>query len=90
MHVMTVAGWGAAGENHARGLLTSTCYYCLPGITEIALKALSTLNVRRAEKFPRFTNSVTYLQENLELLWNIDTYIETNNDYILAVKKYKQ
>lgn len=30
-------------------------------MTEMALKALSTLNVRRAEKFPRFTNSVTYL-----------------------------
>lgn len=28
----------------------------------MALKALSTLNVRRAEKFPRFTNSVTYLR----------------------------
>lgn len=36
---------------------------CLPGITEIALKALSTLNVRRTEKFPKLTNSVTYLQE---------------------------
>lgn len=36
---------------------------CLPGITEIALKALNTLNVRSTEKFPRLTNSVTYLQE---------------------------
>lgn len=30
----------------------------------MALKALSTLNVRRTEKFPRLTNSVTYLREN--------------------------
>lgn len=35
---------------------------CSPGMTEMALKALSTLNVRRAEKFPRFTNSITYLR----------------------------
>lgn len=32
-------------------------------MTEMALKALSTLNVRRTEKFPRLTNSVTYLWE---------------------------
>lgn len=64
-------GGGAAGENHARGS-RAACSYCLPEITEIAFKALSTLNVRRAETFPRFTNSVTYLQENLGLLWNID------------------
>lgn len=35
----------------------------LPGITEIVFKALSTLNVRRAETLPRFTNSVIYLQD---------------------------
>lgn len=29
----------------------------------MALKALNTLNVRRTEKFPRLTNSVTYLRE---------------------------
>ena len=34
----------------------------LPGITEIVFKALRTLNVRRADTLPRFTNSVIYLQ----------------------------
>jgi len=34
----------------------------LPGITATVFKALSTLNVRRADTLPRFTNSVTYLQ----------------------------
>lgn len=38
---------------------------CLPGMTEIALKALNTLNVRRTETLPRLRNSVTYLQEKL-------------------------
>lgn len=32
----------------------------------MALKALSTLNVRRTEKFPRLTNSVTYLKQKTE------------------------
>ena len=35
----------------------------LPGITEIVFNALNTLNVRRAETLPRFTNSVIYLQD---------------------------
>lgn len=52
---------------HAEG------FCCLPGITEIALIALNTRNVRRAETLPRFTNSVTYLQGNLKLLCNIET-----------------
>lgn len=30
----------------------------------MAFNALSTLNVRRTERFPRLTNSVTYLREN--------------------------
>ena len=48
---------------HVLVLIGYTC--CLPGITEIVFKALSTLNVRRADTLPRFTNSVTYLQGNL-------------------------
>ena len=64
-------GLGAAGENRARELLTCTSSCFLPGITEIAFKALSTLNVRRTERLPSLgTNSVTYLQRNLELLLN--------------------
>lgn len=37
----------------------------LPGITEIVFKARNTLNVRRAETLPRFTNSVIYLQDQM-------------------------
>ncbi len=43
----------------------------LPGITEIVFNALRTLNVRRAETLPRFTNSVIYLQ------WSDQSYMET-------------
>lgn len=60
---------------------TSISSHCLPGITEIALKALSTLNVRRAEKLPRLTTSVTYLQRNVQLLWDV----HNNEQYILAI-----
>lgn len=42
--------------------------WCLPGITEIVFKALSTLNVRRADTLPRATNSVTYLQGHTQLI----------------------
>ncbi len=37
----------------------------LPGITEMVFKARNTLNVRRAETLPRFTNSVIYLQDQM-------------------------
>ena len=41
---------------------TQNTWTVLPGITEIVFKALRTLNVRRADTLPRFTNSVIYLQ----------------------------
>lgn len=50
------------GCSGRRRNLRGGSWVCSPGITEMALKALSTRNVRRAEKFPRFTNSVTYLR----------------------------
>lgn len=71
-------GGGEAEVQRARGSLTCTRSDCLPGITEIALKALSTLNVRRAEKLPRHKKSVRYLRGNLKLIWHIDS---DNNTY---------
>ncbi len=38
---------------------------CLPGITEIVFKALSTLNVRRADTLPMCINSVTNLWDQM-------------------------
>lgn len=61
IHVMRRRRRREVAMQRARGKLPCTRSCCLPGITEIALKALRTLNVRRAERLPRFTNSVTYL-----------------------------
>ena len=60
---------GKSKERHTH--LTPTQPHCLPphpvlpGITEIVFNALNTLNVRRAETLPRFTNSVIYLQDQI-------------------------
>lgn len=46
----------------------------LPGITEIVFNALNTLNVRRAETLPRFTNSVIYLQDQMHSYYTAETH----------------
>lgn len=74
----------------------AACSDCLPGITEMALKALSTLNVRRAEKLPRFTNSVTYLRKRHGIIMKKVTEAKTGNMQwrliqitLLAVKRFE-
>lgn len=49
----------------------------LPGITEIVFKALKTLNVRRAETLPRFTNSVIYLQDQMHSYYTAQAQTHT-------------
>lgn len=49
----------------------------LPGITEIVFKALKTLNVRRAETLPRFTNSVIYLQDQMQSYYTAQAQTHT-------------
>lgn len=60
-------GWGGGGDGKRSRTEDrwqerwEQAQAALPGITEIVFKALKTLNVRRAETLPRFTNSVIYL-----------------------------
>ena len=59
-HTNTVTGYKERAIG-TRSLMLYTDHF-LPGITEIVFKALKTLKVWTAEKLPRLTNSVTYLQ----------------------------
>lgn len=62
----------------------------LPGITEIVFKALKTLNVRRAETLPRFTNSVIYLQDQMHSYYTAQAQTHTRAERnCLSLKHYQ-
>lgn len=60
----------------------------LPGITEIVFKALKTLNVRRAETLPRFTNSVIYLQDQMHSYYTAQAQTHTRAERNCLSLKY--
>lgn len=62
----------------------------LPGITEIVFKALKTLNVRRAETLPRFTNSVIYLQDQMHSYYTAQAQTHTRAERSCLSLKHDQ
>ena len=75
--------WEGEGERRERQTVThrgqmagvlAAGTAALPGITEIVFKARKTLNVRRAETLPRFTNSVIYLQDQMHSYYTAETH----------------
>lgn len=62
----------------------------LPGITEIVFKALKTLNVRRAETLPRFTNSVIYLQDQMHSYYTAQAQTHTRAERRCLSSKHSQ
>jgi hypothetical protein len=60
----------------------------LPGITEIVFNALNTLNVRRAETLPRFTNSVIYLQNQIKVTNSCYLHTDTITNVVVQQKHF--